>query len=98
MICIFLNLLFGNFKKGPPEAVIYIFSIFDVLLFSNKDQIEKCSESTGINLVLYLINSFLISFHPQIIDSLFAIKIFFVCLIDSNVYYVFYFLNFLKKT
>ena len=40
-------------------------------------RIEKCSESIGIILVLYFLASFFIRFHPQIIDSLFAIKIFF---------------------
>ena len=41
-------------------------------------KIEKCSESTGINLVLFLINFLLIKFHPHIIASLFAIAIFLV--------------------
>ena len=51
----------------------------------NSDQIEKCSESIGIKLVLYLIKDLFIKFHPQIIDSLFAIAIFFVCGITSIV-------------
>ena len=46
-----------------------------------KDQIEKCSESTGMIFVLFKIDFFLIKFHPHIIDSLFAIAIFFVNLI-----------------
>ena len=46
---------------------------------------EKCSESIGMKLVLYLINSLLISDQPQIIDSLFAIAILFVNLIISKV-------------
>ena len=37
------------------------------------DQIEKCSESIGIKLVLYFLNFFSINFQPQIIDSLFAL-------------------------
>ena len=67
--------------KGPPDAVKYIF--FTFLIFSpfNNDHIEKCSESIGIKLVLYLLRFFFINFQPQIIDSLFAIAIFFVCLI-----------------
>ena len=51
------------------------------LTSSISDQIEKCSESTGINLTLNLFNSFFINYHPQIIDSLLAIAIFFVNLI-----------------
>ena len=47
--------------------------------------IEKCSESSGIKLVLFLFNSFLIKFHPQIIDSLLASAIFFEYRIDFNV-------------
>ena len=82
----FFKLLILEFKKGPPEAVKYIFSILelDILLFKI-DQIEKCSESTGINKVLFFFNSFSIIGHPQIIDSLLAIAIFFVCLIILNV-------------
>ena len=45
--------------------------------FFNPYHNEKCSESTGINSVLFLINSFFIKFHPHIIDSLLAIVIFF---------------------
>ena len=63
-------------KNGPPEAVIYIFSILEEVPF-NKDQIEKCSESIGIKFVLCLSIFFLIKFHPQIKDSLFAIAIVF---------------------
>ena len=54
-------------------------------LFSIKLNIEKCSESIGINLQSYLFNSFKINFHPQIILSLFAIKIFLENLIISKV-------------
>ena len=46
---------------------------------------EKCSESTGINWVLFFTNSLFIKFHPHIIDSLFAIAIFLVCLIICKV-------------
>ena len=47
--------------------ILFLFS-----LLSN-DHMEKCSESRGIKFVLFFFNSFLINFHPQIIDSLFAI-------------------------
>jgi len=47
--------------------------------------IEKCSESTGIKEQLYFFSSLWINFQPQIILSLFAIKIFFVNLITFNV-------------
>ena len=56
---IFLNFLRGNFKKGPPEAVIITSSILVFVEPFNKDQIEKCSESIGINFVLYFNNFFL---------------------------------------
>ena len=46
---------------------------------------EKCSESTGINLVLYFFNFFSIKYQPQIIDSLFALAIVFVNFIISKV-------------
>ena len=46
---------------------------------------EKCSESTGINFVLFFINSLLIKFQAQIIDSLLAIAIFLVNFIISTV-------------
>jgi len=52
---------------------------------SIKDHIEKCSESTGINLTLNFFNSFWINVQPQIIDSLFAMAIFFVNLIVFKV-------------
>ena len=51
--------------------------------FFNSDHIEKCSESNGINPALFLINSCLINFHPQMIDSLFAIAKLFEYLIIS---------------
>ena len=46
---------------------------------------EKCSESIGINSVLYFFNLFLINAQPQIIDSLFAIHILLVNSIISIV-------------
>ena len=55
---IFLKFIIGRFKNGPPDAVINIFSIFFLLFSFNKDQIEKCSESTGINSVLYFFKFF----------------------------------------
>ena len=61
--------------------MIKTFSMLIFLTSSISDQIEKCSESTGINLTLNLFNSFFINDHPQIIDSLLAIAIFFVNLI-----------------
>ena len=73
------NILFlGVFKKGPPDAVNIILLTFFTSLFCNNFQIEKCSESIGIKFVLFFFNSKLIKFQPQIIDSLLAIKIFFV--------------------
>ena len=56
--------------------MIIILSILLELLLFNKDQIEKCSESTGTNLVLYLSNFFLIKFHPQIIDLYLLLQFF----------------------
>ena len=44
-------------------------------LISISEKIEKCSESTGIKVVLFFLNSFLINGHPQTIASLFAIAI-----------------------
>ena len=55
-----------------------ILSIFFLDLSLSTDHIEKCSESTGINLVLFFFNSLFNKFQAQIIDSLFAIAIFFV--------------------
>ena len=46
---------------------------------------EKCSESTGIIIVLFLFAVFSIKFHPHITDSLFAIKTFELNLIISIV-------------
>ena len=74
----FFNLFNLYFRKGPPDAVIITFSTLWIDSFRNKDQIEKCSESTGINLVLFFINFFSIRCQAHIIDSLFAIAIFFV--------------------
>ena len=39
--------------------------------------IEKCSESTGIIFVLYILDLFCINSQPHITDSLLAISIFF---------------------
>ena len=41
----------------------------------NKLKIEKCSESIGMICVFVFFALVLIKFHPQIIDSLFAINI-----------------------
>ena len=62
LILIFLNDFNGKLKKGPPDAVKKIFSTL-LLLFLRAYQIEKCSESTGINLVLFLSSSFLSPMH-----------------------------------
>ena len=52
----FLKFFNGNLKNGPPDAVIYIFSIFlDCNLLLKSDHIEKCSESIGMNIVLYFL-------------------------------------------
>ena len=80
-----LILLNFQLRKGPPEAVIIISSTLCIFLFFNKCQIEKCSESTGINFVLLALSFFSIKFQAQIIDSLLAIAIVFVCLIISRV-------------
>ena len=47
-----------------------------IFLFWIKLNIEKCSESMGMNSQWYFFTSLIINFHPQIILSLFAIKIF----------------------
>ena len=72
-------------KKGPPDAVKITFSIFSFSSFLIKFHIEKCSESIGIKFVLYFCKFFCIKSQPHIIDSLFAIKIFFVRGIIFNV-------------
>ena len=46
---------------------------------------EKCSESIGINLVFFFFDKFLIKCHPQITDSLFAIRIFLLSFINAIV-------------
>ena len=46
---------------------------------------EKCSESIGIKFVLFFFKTDEIICHPQIIDSLLAIKIFLVWGIIFNV-------------
>ena len=51
---IFLIFFLVKFKSGPPEAVNITLSI---LLELMEYQIEKCSESTGINFVLNLLIS-----------------------------------------
>ena len=76
---------FFLFKKGPPDAVNIIFLIVLTLLFLINWNIEKCSESTGIKVVLFFESSLRIRFQPQIIDSLFAIAILFVNLITLSV-------------
>ena len=68
-------------KNGPPEAVKYIFFIKFLFWPFISLKIEKCSESIGTKVQLNFISSLLINFHPQIILSLFAIKIFFENLI-----------------
>ena len=50
-------------------------------LLSSNFKIEKCSESIGIILVLVFKEVFFNKFQPQIIDSLFAIRIFLLILI-----------------
>ena len=82
---IFVNLFNGKWLKGPPDAVIKIFSISLLFILWIRDQIEKCSESIGMNFVLFLFNAILINGQPQIIDSLFAIAMFLVYLIISSV-------------
>ena len=71
--------------NGPPDAVINTFSTLLFLVSWIKDHIEKCSESTGMNLTLNLSNSFLINDQPQIMDSLLAIATFFANLIIFKV-------------
>ena len=78
----FLILLTGNLYKGPPDAVIKKCSTLLIEKLFKANHNEKCSESTGIKSVLFFFNSFLIKFHPQIIDSLFAIVIILVNLIN----------------
>ena len=82
---IFDNFLKETFNNGPPDAVRNTLFIFDKFFLSKAYHIEKCSESTGINFVLYLSISFFIKFHPHIIDSLFAIAILLEYLIIFNV-------------
>ena len=48
-------------------------------------QMEKCSESTGINFVLFFFKFLFIKFQPQIIASLLAIAIVLLYLIISIV-------------
>ena len=80
-----LNFFLGLSKNGPPDAVKKILSISFLSMPFNAYQTEKCSESTGINSVLYFFKLFLIKSHPHIIDSLLAIAIFFVYFIISSV-------------
>ena len=72
-------------KNGPPDAVRYIFLIKLIFLFSIRLEIEKCSESIGVKEQLYFLISLKINFQPQIMLSLFAIKILFENLIIFNV-------------
>ena len=58
-----------------------IFKYSDI--FNSK--IEKCSESIGINWVLFFNRFFLIKLQPQTIDSLLAKRIFLLNLIKANV-------------
>ena len=67
--------------------LIYIFFNIFFFFFLKHTIIEKCSESTGINCFYFFLILFLIKFHPQIIDSLFAIAIFFVYLIIFNCWF-----------
>ena len=61
----------GNFNLSSGPEGIFI--------------IDKCSESMGIIFTLYFLDSFFIRFQPQIIDSLFAIKSFWLFFIKSKV-------------
>ena len=85
LIDIFLKSLIGKFKNGPPEAVIIISSTLSFGVSFKSDQIEKCSESTGIKTVLCLVSFLLIKFQAHMIASLFAIAIFFVNFIMLSV-------------
>ena len=71
-------LFFDLFKNGPPDAVNIIFSIFFEFSFFINFQMEKCSESSGMNFVSYFNNFFLIKSQPHIIDSLLEINKFLV--------------------
>ena len=50
------NFFLVKFKNGPPDAVIKIFSICDVLNPLLSEYIEKCSESIGTKDVLFFFN------------------------------------------
>ena len=82
---IFAIFFWAKLRNGPPEAVKIILLMFSVLSFFIKFQIEKCSESRGIKLVLFFFNFSFINSQPQIIDSLFAIRMFSVWGIISSV-------------
>ena len=72
-----LFIFFGDtFNNDPPDAVKYIFSILLFNWFEIPNQIEKCSESTGIKAVLFFFNSLLIMFHAHIIDSYWRLQFF----------------------
>ena len=53
-----LNFDKGKFKKGPPDAVIKISFTSKLSLLFKQHQIEKCSESTGTNSVLFFLTHF----------------------------------------
>ena len=75
---------FFLFKKGPPEAVKKTSFISLSFLFRISLHNEKCSESSGINDVLFLYKDLLIKSQPHIIDSLFATATFLLISIDNN--------------
>ena len=72
--------IFGS-NKSKSISLFYffygllIFSILFISVFSTSEKIEKCSESTGMKVVLLFFNSLLINDHPHTIASLFAIAI-----------------------
>ena len=61
------NFFLVKFKNGPPDAVIKIFSICDVLKPLFSEYIEKCSESIGTKEVLFFFNCvFFHTFKPGV--------------------------------
>ena len=46
----------------PTHLKCKTFSTLLIDSFFNRDQIEKCSESTGINLVLFFVNFFILGY------------------------------------
>ena len=79
---ILLNFFSGFLKKGPPDAVINIFSISSSLQSRVNSLIEKCSESIGIISVFFCKQIFLIICQPHMIDSLLANNIFLLILVN----------------